>query len=95
MGRISRSASNFQAFFASTVSGMRIAFLAAARIFPVVNAMRSTRTSTRQQGQTRRPDAGRNATMKPLSILDWYRILRAHRQWNIFQSIRYALWLAR
>jgi hypothetical protein len=33
--------------------------------------------------------------MKPLSILDWYRILRAHQQWTIFQSFRYALWLAR
>src|SRR6266849_5503471 len=33
--------------------------------------------------------------MKPISILDWYRILRAHRQWTIFQSFRYALWLAR
>ena len=33
--------------------------------------------------------------VKPLSILDWYRILRAHHQWTIFQSIRYALWLTR
>jgi hypothetical protein len=33
--------------------------------------------------------------MKPLTILDWYRILRTHRQWTVFQSIRYALWLAR
>ena len=33
--------------------------------------------------------------MKSLSILDWYRILRAHYQWTIFQSIRYALWLVR
>jgi hypothetical protein len=33
--------------------------------------------------------------MKPLSILDWYRILRARHQWTKFQSIRYALWLAR
>lgn len=32
--------------------------------------------------------------MKPLSILGWYRILRAHQQWTVFQSIRYALWLA-
>ena len=32
--------------------------------------------------------------MKPLSILEWYRILRAHHQWTMFQSIRYALWLA-
>jgi hypothetical protein len=33
--------------------------------------------------------------VKPLSILDWYRIVRAHHQWTIFQAIRYALWLAR
>jgi hypothetical protein len=33
--------------------------------------------------------------MKSQSILDWYRILRAHRQWTMFQAIRYALWLAR
>lgn len=25
----------------------------------------------------------------------WYRILRAHYSWTMFQSIRYALWLAR
>jgi hypothetical protein len=29
------------------------------------------------------------------SIPDWYRILRAHHQWTMFQAIRYALWLAR
>ncbi len=33
--------------------------------------------------------------MKPLSILNWYRILRAHHRWTIFQSVRYALWLVR
>jgi len=33
--------------------------------------------------------------MKPLCILDWYRILRTQQQWTVFQSIRYALWLAR
>lgn len=33
--------------------------------------------------------------VKPPSILDWYRILRAHHQWTVFQAIRYALWLAR
>jgi hypothetical protein len=33
--------------------------------------------------------------MKSTSILDWYRILRVQYQWTIFQSIRYALWLAR
>lgn len=30
-----------------------------------------------------------------LSILDWYRILRVHHEWTIFQAIRFALWLAR
>lgn len=33
--------------------------------------------------------------VKPRSILDWYRILRAHHRWTMFQAIRYALWLAR
>ena len=33
--------------------------------------------------------------MKRQSILAWYRILRAHHQWTLFQAIRYALWLAR
>jgi hypothetical protein len=33
--------------------------------------------------------------MKPLSILSWYRIFYVRHQWTIFQSIRYALWLAR
>ena len=33
--------------------------------------------------------------MKRLSILDWFRILRVHHQWTVFEAIRYALWLAR
>jgi hypothetical protein len=33
--------------------------------------------------------------MKPLSILGWYRILCGHHHWTIFQSVRYAVWLAR
>jgi len=32
--------------------------------------------------------------MKPLFILDCYRILRVQHQWPIFRSVRYALWLA-
>jgi hypothetical protein len=40
-------------------------------------------------------DADRNAIMKFLSILDWYRILRVQHQWTIFQAVRYALWLVR
>jgi hypothetical protein len=33
--------------------------------------------------------------MKSLTFIQWYRILRAHHQWTVFQSIRYALWLMR
>ena len=31
--------------------------------------------------------------MTPPSFVQWYRILRAHHQWTVFQSIRFALWL--
>ena len=31
--------------------------------------------------------------MKPPTIIQWYRILRAHHHWTVFQSIRYAIWL--
>jgi len=33
--------------------------------------------------------------MKSLSILDWYHILRLNYRFTIFQSVRFALWLAR
>src|ERR1700746_3258782 len=33
--------------------------------------------------------------MKSLTFIQWYRILRAHHQWTVFQSIHYALWLMR
>jgi hypothetical protein len=33
--------------------------------------------------------------MKPLTILDWYHILRVRHRLNIFASIRHAIWLAR
>ncbi len=33
--------------------------------------------------------------MKPVSILEWYRILRVQHQWTIFEALRYALRLAR
>ena len=47
-----------------------------------------TRKSPRQPFQ-------RDATVKQLSILGWYRILRTQHQWMIFQAVRYALWLMR
>jgi hypothetical protein len=33
--------------------------------------------------------------MNRRSILIWYRILRVHYHWPLFEAIRYALWLAR
>ena len=54
---------------------MQIASLVAVSIFPVIRT-RSEQASTCQHRQTRRRDADRSETMKPLSILDWYRILR-------------------
>jgi len=33
--------------------------------------------------------------MKPLSILDWYRILRWQYRLTLFQAVRFAMWLAR
>lgn len=37
----------------------------------------------------------RTKTVEQLSILDWYRVLRVHHHWPLFQAIRFALWLAR
>jgi len=33
--------------------------------------------------------------MKRFSIVHWYRVLRLHQEFTIFQAIRFALWLAR
>jgi hypothetical protein len=60
---------------------MQIAFLMAVSIF-LVRGIRNEH-------------ADRSTTMKTLSILDWYRILRLQYQLTMFQSVRYALWLAR
>lgn len=75
-------------------AGKQIAFEMTARIF-LVNGIRSEQ---RQRNSDARPEdvnADRSAAMKPLSILDWYRVLRVQHAWTIFQSIRYALWLVR
>jgi alkylated DNA nucleotide flippase Atl1 len=40
-------------------------------------------------------NGARTKPVEKLSVLDWYRILRAHHQWTIFQAIRFALWLSR
>jgi hypothetical protein len=37
----------------------------------------------------------RSKTVEQLSMLDWYRVLRVHYHWPLFQAIRFALWLAR
>lgn len=58
---------------------------------PYTDDQRITARASSQVGKT----AKRSAIMKPLSPVEWYRILRAHHQWTVFQAIRYALWLAR
>jgi hypothetical protein len=30
-----------------------------------------------------------------LSVIEWYRILRIHYQFPLFEAVRYALWLSR
>lgn len=40
-------------------------------------------------------DSASAKCVEHLSILAWYRILRAHYHWPLFQAIRFALWLAR
>ena len=52
------------------------------------------RTMAEASNHTEKPTK-RSAIMKPPSPLEWYRILRAHHQWTVFQAIRYAMWLAR
>lgn len=42
-----------------------------------------------------RNESARAKSVKRLSILDWYHILRMHYHWTMFQAIRYALWLSR
>jgi len=37
----------------------------------------------------------RSATMNRPSMLGWYRILRVHYHFTMFQAIQYALWLTR
>jgi hypothetical protein len=33
--------------------------------------------------------------MKRIRFAEWYRILRVHYQWPLFEAVRYALWLSR
>jgi hypothetical protein len=50
------------------------------------------------QSESRFPQGNetlRDATTSGYPSWDWYRILRVHHQWTMFQAIRYMLWLAR
>jgi len=37
----------------------------------------------------------RSERIKWQSVLIWFRILRAHYRWPLFEAIRFALWLSR
>src|SRR5215470_3534068 len=45
--------------------------------------------------ETIRPSGQWSEIMKAPSFFGWYEILRTRHRWNVLQSIRYALWLAR
>jgi hypothetical protein len=68
-----------------------------ALFLPLCNAegsdeMASRRSQSRASNGSSRQ---KGAIMKSLTFIQWYRILRAHHQWTVFQSIQYALWLMR
>jgi hypothetical protein len=69
-----------------TAFGMPVAFLDGGWQFPSMERAASTLRLNRDAGRGDAAQTG--ATMKPLSIHDWYRILRAQYHWTI-------LWLAR
>jgi hypothetical protein len=69
--------------------------VATAPKFRIDVGIHNLRSIVRGESDCRGQRFRRAVSMKGLSILDWYRILRAHRQWTMFQAIRYALWLAR
>jgi len=47
------------------------------------------------KGQSGTNDVASAKTLIRLSILKWYRILRVHYRWPLFEAVRYALWLSR
>jgi hypothetical protein len=56
-------------------------------------AIQSNPTTKGRQVETK--GYGTSETTKRPSVLKWYRILRIHYHWPLFQAIRYALWLSR
>jgi hypothetical protein len=55
----------------------------AVRLTPIVGGSQAQKTMENR------------STLQLPNLVEWYRILRAHHQWTVFQAIRYALWLAR
>jgi hypothetical protein len=63
---------------------------------PEGNPLSSHRFSAaRCRPVSRRTKARKAEIMRTYSMLDWYRILRVHYQWPLFEAIRFALWLTR
>jgi len=61
---------------------------------PGLSARRST--VTHMEGDVKAAARDPQSTrVKLRSILIWFRILRAHYHWPLFEAIRYALWLSR
>jgi hypothetical protein len=56
----------------------------------------ATRFASQPEGRfAHRDDSLSGTTRKLPSIMGWYRILRVHHQFPVFQAFRGALWLAR
>jgi len=60
-----------------------------------VSAIQSVSRPLLKHGLHHKANNLKRTTKEAPSILGWYRILRAHYHWPLFQAIRYALWLAR
>jgi hypothetical protein len=92
--RISHSASNFQAVLVNHRLWHADCLFRGGWHFP---GERNSQPASVNVKRTPDQETGRRqeCTMKPQSILDWYRVLRLQHQWTIFQAVRYALWLAR
>lgn len=60
-----------------------------------VNAIQSVSLPQTKYGSHYEFNGMRPPALGAPSILGWFRILRTHYHWPLFQAIQYALWLTR
>ena len=83
--------------FIEMCNGKQTAPTPLAFFLPLCSAEDSDEMASRRATMRFPPEVGSKevSIMKSLTFTQWYRILRAHHQWTVFQSIQYALWLTR